>query len=260
MNKMKNEDFQKTNAILTLVLTLFSLVALILSWSSFHNSSNITKKINSVEFQISKEVRYQMIELVCVLRSIDTKAATAPHILEKMDYSEERVLLSKIQRSPSYHTYLLSIKDKDDRLLFDMRIRLLSESLLKSDSTSSYQIREWVHLILDDFEKGTALEEVMRMDYDNMLVNLCIMEGVYSAFTPMPDKPNIIADFTEYLIVEKRVNDPDVLFLNGAYNNDAEIMQKALDAGANLRVTDEVLIEKYNTEYNEFLKNYKDGQ
>lgn len=257
---MKNEDFQKTNTILTLVLTIFSLIALILSWISFHNSSNITEKINSVEFQISKEVRYQMIELVCALRSIDTKAAVAPHINEKIDYSEEREVLSKIQRSPSYHTYLLSIKDKDDRLLFDMRIRLLSESLLVFDNESSYEIRNWVHLILDHFVEGTDLEEAMQMKYNDMLVNLCKMEGVYSAFTPMPDEPNIIADFTEYLIVEKRVNDPDVLLLNGAYNNDAEVMKKALDAGANRNVTSEMLIEKYSVEYDEFIKKYDNGE
>ena len=66
----------------------------------------------------------------------------------------------------------------------------------------------------------------------------------------------MIEQFFIWLYEEKHIKDPDVALFYAVFKNDVDLVRKALADGADRTVTDKMLIKKYQTEWDEFVKNY----
>ena len=52
--------------------------------------------------------------------------------------------------------------------------------------------------------------------------------------------------FVSFLIDDKHVQDPDVLLFKGVFDNDREVVSRAIKNGANVNVTDTQIINRYS--------------
>ena len=65
-------------------------------------------------------------------------------------------------------------------------------------------------------------------------------------------KQDRFADFIDFLISEKNVNDPDVLFSQGVAIGNTGIIEKALQSGADPDVTEQRILDRYPEFYQAF--------
>lgn len=66
------------------------------------------------------------------------------------------------------------------------------------------------------------------------------------------DNKNQFKEFVEYLIKEEKNTDPDVLLFYGVFQDDAGLVEKALQEGANVKVTDTEIIKRYKIPFVRF--------
>ena len=225
----------------------------------------MTEKVYSKEHEMSENLKYEILNMISTLRSIDAKASCEPFYPEKVDYSNEIKSLEKIQSSPEYLLFLKSINDSDERLLMELRLRLLT-----LHDFSIMERREWVHMILDTLRDRSDLDGVIDKvseDYKNnwnqLVKELCEMKSILSVFDAEAwekaeqDENDLKKAFFEYLWLNEGKNDINVQYWYGLLNNKETLYNNARDSGANQSLRD--IINKYKVEYEEFLKSYKDG-
>lgn len=244
--------------VISLVLAAISLVAIVLSYFSYKKSSQTAMKVSSKEHDISENLKYEVLKVISTIRALDTKATVGMSEKNGSDYSKEIEALIQLQLSPEYLLFLKSIKKDEDRLLMELRIRLLTQPSMPEKS-----IREWTHLIKEALENQVNLDEMVKQivdDYHNnwnkLVKELCEMEGVFSIYNNLNDKiiHEINRVFLKYLVNDKAYNDPCVFFLYGIMINDVKMVKEAKERGVDESVTDNEIKQKYHTEYDEFLE------
>lgn len=253
---LNSADFIAMLALIVSVISFLSSYQINKKANEFSNrANNLTSLVNSAEFELYKKLKYDILSMIAQLKAIDNIAAVAPHVKEKTDYSREINFLRELQASPVYPILLYSIKDDGERLLFETRIRLLTMS-----NFSSYEFRGWIHQIVKTIEDNLEINEIEKMDFDTLVKDLCTMECMFTAFNLEEwknrnrSKGKDFQGFTYFLIDKCKVKDPDVLLFFGVLKDDVVIVQKAIDEGANVNVTDQQIIERYQKEYDTFIK------
>ena len=207
---------------LSLVLALFSLVAIIISVISIRDTSRLTKKINSKEYQINEEIKYSLFQVIASVRSIDARAAVALDILRNQNipshikknydfgFSHELDIFNKLQSSPGYLLFLESIKNTEERFGVECAFRNISMKMPLYDYS---KLREDTHLLMR-LIKSNISEELRSKDrlYKTMY-DLCEMEGVYTNI----DYDNLqkvkmeVMQFLDYL-EQQGISNPEVGF------------------------------------------------
>ena len=86
-------------------------LALIVSGISFYLTNRMNKKVNKKDYEISENLKYEILKLIAALRSLDAKAVLSVHINQKIDYSPEIKIISDLRVSPGYLIFLHSIND-----------------------------------------------------------------------------------------------------------------------------------------------------
>ena len=85
----------------------------------------MNRKVNRKDYEISENLKYELLRLVAALRSLDAKAVISPHVEGKMDYTQEIGVISELRMSPGYLVFLHSINNDDDRFWIDFNIQML---------------------------------------------------------------------------------------------------------------------------------------
>jgi hypothetical protein len=281
--KWNIEDYQKLSIILTLLLAVFSLVALIFSGIAAYNANQTTKLVTSTDYKISENLKYDLLEMVAVLKSIDNKAMQYVITDEKIDFSNEIESLNSIQMSPGYIVFLsLSTKDEKDRLRVESGIRALSDYFLVSKCMTMSEIRWQVRVVLEVLAKNANLDNGrMTMQFSDWLEYVCNNEMEYTISETSYNRElnTRNKDFVEYL---KRYHedDCDVLYYyytfieadsimanktySDSFHDEVSILRReASSINPNVIKNEpykaevflfEFLKEKYMVEYSEFCK------
>jgi len=215
--KLKTNDLL---AIVAIIVSVVSLVSTIIITVLINNKTNtLTEKLNSKEFQMSESVKYDLIEIAAVLRSIDLKIELRkpkdPNILKyksnndsklfistatdriniweyldsyyndsilkkDIDFSNEIAALSEIQARPSYLFFLHSIDSRKHRFEIEIGLRKLTDFYLVSNSVSLEAIQTQVFLIQNVLAKNVGLKDEISMDFDGLMKELCSSDTYYS--------------------------------------------------------------------------------
>lgn len=61
--------------------------------------------------------------------------------------------------------------------------------------------------------------------------------------------------FISFLIDDKHIQDPDVFLFKGVFDNDREVVKRAIKNGANVNVTDTQIINRYSYLQDEYAEN-----
>lgn len=259
---------RKLDSKFTRAITIISALALVLSGLASYFSYKSTMKVNSKMYQMSEDMKYEVMELVAILRAIDTKAAVSQLDYYRIDYSEEIHALAKIQSSPGFIVYLHSIEDYDERHTLERQIRQLTDTYLTSRKWSQKVplIRGMIHIIMETLQQHTDLTESMNMPYDDLLKDLC-SDGIFADYDfeemeKAVEKANRETKaFLEYLM-KKGIEDPNVEYFYYEFI-ECDQHDKAVAAvkkGARSNVSISEIEKKYNAEYQEFIKTYRDGE
>jgi len=173
--------------ILSLCLALISLVAIVLSFISYRESSRTNLMVNSKEYQIYEDLKYSILQVIASVRSIDAKAAVSIDIKKeyqgklpeqfKPDYSLEIDIITKLQSSPGYLIFLNSIEDSKARIAIESIFRNLS---MKIDLFNDTFIRGAAHLLMKHIKENLNPKLINNKEVYNLILGLCDMEGVFT--------------------------------------------------------------------------------
>lgn len=235
----------------TLQLTV-SIIALIVSGVSFYLTNRMNKKVNKKDYEISENLKYELMKLIAALRFMDAKAALTVHFKQKMDYSREIDILADLQTSPGYLLFLKSIENDDERMLLDINMKML---VIDGNTISKDDIRSLTKRILYTIRNKTNLKGTLDIDVIALLNNFCTMRGAAPELSEKDKKPSaqsqVFCMFIQHL-VEQGNTDPNVLLFYAVFTENEDLLSAALASGANPNTTDIELIKKYQKEYNDF--------
>ena len=96
--------------LLSVIAIIVSIASILISNRLNNKTNTLTEKVYSKEHEMSENLKYEILNMISTLRSIDAKASCEPFYPEKVDYSNEIKSLEKIQSSPEYLLFLKSIK------------------------------------------------------------------------------------------------------------------------------------------------------
>lgn len=164
--KLDKEDCQALSTILTLILTIFSLVALIVSARASYKAIETTEKVSSKEYQMTQNMKSDLVELVAALRSIDDKAAMSKSEWKEYDFSSELKLLNDIQSRPGYQCVLYFLQNGSDRFEVENGLKTLSCVYLVSNKASMTEIRSQAERIMKvlDYHPNIMSMEVIEFE------------------------------------------------------------------------------------------------
>lgn len=110
----------------------------------------VTEKVNSKEYQIAENTKFDLLELLCVLVSIDGKIAS-----NNEDFSQEATMLHRIQANTNYLFMLHSIERKERESMARRVLEL--EGLLSQTSPNADRIKVQIDSIKTIFNNHKDL-------------------------------------------------------------------------------------------------------
>lgn len=150
-------------------------------------AEELTKKINSKEYQIYEDLKYSLLQVIASVRSIDAKAAVYldnlrdPHRENKLnqDFSQEIEIISKLQSTPGYLIFLHSIEDSKSRTTIESIFRNLSMQIGYFDCSS---IRAATHMLMNHIKSSINPALINNDEIYDLMIDLCTMDGVFTNF------------------------------------------------------------------------------
>lgn len=150
-------------------------------------AEELTRKINSKEYQIYEDLKFSLLQVIASVRSIDAKAAVYldnlrdQHRENKLnqDFSQEIEIISKLQSTPGYLIFLHSIEDQESRTTIESIFRNLSMQIDYFDCSS---IRVATHMLMDHIKSSINPTLINNDDVYNLMIDLCTMDGVFTNF------------------------------------------------------------------------------
>lgn len=223
-------------------------LALIVSGLSFYLTNRMNKKVNRKDYEISENLKYELLKLIAALRALDAKAVMSPHVNKTMDYSQEIQVISNLRMSPGYLVFLHSINNDDDRFWIDFNIQLLS---VVGKEMSMQDIRKFSNRLLDLLKNKTNLQGILDLEVLDLMKEFCEMKGTAPEFNDNNSESSFDKKFKTYIeaLVKQGNSDPDVLVWYGVLFSDTEILEKALKDGGRPNITQEEIIKKYKQVY-----------
>ena len=146
-----------TGIIVSFVLSCYAIRISRKSNQTANNANELAKMINSKEYQIYEDLKYQMIQVIAAVRAIDAKAAVALDIQNesnqtyKPNFSLEIDILEKLQSSPGYLIFLNSIVNSDARTRIESTFRNISTKISFFDNKF---IRDASHLLIKNIKEN----------------------------------------------------------------------------------------------------------
>lgn len=182
-----------------------------------HNE--LIEKINSKDHEISENLKCEMLELITVLISIDTKASIKTENGMMKDYSHEIEKLERLQSQPGFLLLLKSINDTGSHYYIEEELKRLTILSLNDND-----IRKSIHRVLEVIKRQTNLDgaikeidENYRKNWNKKVKELCVMDGIYNEYFVPIIKTAIKESFVLNLIKKGSITDDSELM---QFNND----------------------------------------
>lgn len=229
-------------------------LALVVSGLSFYLTNRMNKKVNRKDYEISENLKYELLRLVAALRSLDAKAVISPHVEGKMDYTQEIGVISELRMSPGYLVFLHSINNEDDRFWIDFNIQMLS---ITGNDLSMHEIRMFSNRILDIVKNKTNLKGILDLEMMELMKEFCEMKGAAPEYKEVKEEDAAEELFKAFVfhLVEEGNDDPDVLVWHAVLYDNTDLLKQALELGGRPNSTKRDIIDKYKDNFQKF----KDG-
>lgn len=277
MSEKRNTKLETSDWIAAIAI-IVSVVSIIITLGINNITNDLTEKVNSKEFQMSENLKYEITEMITLLRSIDNKAKLyrrasedgRPLELEEVDFSYELQSLRGMQLKPSYLIFLSSIDNEFVKNKVEEEIRLLTDYYLVSKTTTMTEVRIVVKDILNKISEHVDVKNIRTLELEDWLQILCgkALENTATEkdyFVEMSSRGN---EFLSYLL-EKHDDDYDVLYYYYLfYLHEPDTANMCVELGAtpiDLESNDNIgywewylwssLEKKYMEEYSAFCKN-----
>jgi len=248
-NKLKTSDWL---AILAIIVSVASSIFTIV----INNKTNdLTEKVNSKEYQMSENLKYELLKVVAELKSIESKATIERVLGIKQDYSKEVEEIAAFRTSPGFLIYLQSIDNPKDRLSFDLGLLFLTTPSGALTVEMKLDVSQNVLNILSRID----IEGMQSLKTSDLIKEL----SSTASFAPKynsddADGEDIINQFLEFLMNEKKIVDDDLLLFYRAYNHDTISIRAIGESTENFFTMFLIIADKYQDEYKEFGLNYID--
>lgn len=208
-------------------------------------TNQTAKQLASKEHELSEGLKADILQFVGVLSSIRYKVLLEPNLPNNVSFEDEISALKRIKLTSGY-VFLKYQMPKEDQKMFEIMIQLMTEqnNPLSRNMLDGYaeSLVSIIRKLANNKELGEEILKIIKTMCEDELLN-----------ETTPRIPNEFERFVYYLI-EKGITDPDVRLFHGVFENDVNIVSKALNDGADRRCTDRMIIERYRNDYNEFLK------
>ncbi len=226
-------------------------LALIVSGISFYFTNRMNKKVNKKDYEISENLKYELLKLIAALRALDAKAVISPHIASNVDYSQEIQVISNLRISPGYLVFLHSINNDDDRFWIDFNIQFLS---IAGNTMHIQEIRRFSNRLLDILKNKTNLRGIFDLEVLDLMNEFCEMKGTAPKFQETNIEDNSADKFKSFIahLVEKGNCDPNVLVWHGVLTNNTTLLKEALASGGKSNITQQDIINSYKDEFDRF--------
>ena len=204
------------NAIEYLSQNAVAIFALLLSCVTFYLTNRMNKKVNSKEFEITENIKYEILHLIAVLRAIDAKACLEPHTKDEINYSQELEEIAKIRTNPSFLYFLFTITKDDDRFWVQLNTNML---VVQGESMSHSDLRMYSNRMLKLLKIYIKFDAANEKDLKLLIPAFCEMKGL-APYEENHDKKTDLKfnKLIDYL-VKKGVKDPDVELFYGVMHN-----------------------------------------
>lgn len=206
--------------IISLFLAAISLVAIVLSIIAYRQSTKAALKVSSKEHEMSENLKYEVIELIAVLRSFDTKADISISSKQKQDYSFEIESLRRLQSHPEFLLFLKSVKDDVSLYLIEEYIQQLTLTTEEKD------IRFYANAILRLMKKQAHLDDVVKQignkyysNWNQLINELCDIRGHNGNYYRQKLIISMYQDYILFLIEVKNCEDYKVRSLYDSIRN-----------------------------------------
>lgn len=169
LNEAVYDDSELTDLILKIVNTSFSACAIIISIIAIVSSHRATMKVSSKEYEMSQNMKSDLVELVAALRSIDDKAAMSKSEWKEYDFSSELKLLNDIQSRPGYQCVLYFLQNGSDRFEVENGLKTLTCVYLASNKASMTEIRSQADRIMKVLGYHPNLMSIKVIEFEKIL-------------------------------------------------------------------------------------------
>ena len=221
------------------VATIMSIIALVVSIRN-------DRKLASKENDLAEGLKSDILELLAIFSSIQYKRKIEPHIPNKISIEEEVVALKK-NRLTSGYIYLSHFIPEKEKMMYEIRVQLLINNPMAVRLAGNLAIQQIKILygLCNKAKLGNEIPKIIEKMYNDEFLK-----------EVNPKMPNEFEKFV-YDLIEKGITDPDVQLFHGVFENNSDIVQKALDNGADVKCTDKMIIERYRNEYDSFINKKK---
>ena len=248
--------------ILNVILMVVSIAVAIIVAMILHRQS---KEIASLGAQVGLQIKKDTNELLQVLDNIQFKIMLKKGGQRNISMDDElsRINIFLYSHSSKFIANRLDNldnKDKKERIGFMLLCDLFLILDRPEDSELVKSATDKLLLLSEkDFEAMDKEARNINKDYfkwfqDRTYFNLFTRKRGDDEAKKKQQESDTIGRFFTRLYEEKHIKDPDVALFYAVFKNDEDLVRKALADGADKTVTDKMLIERYQTEWDEFIR------
>ena len=169
LNETETDDRELTDSKFNRASTIISAIALVFAIFAAYFSYKATMKVSSKEYEMSQNMKNDLVEMMAALRSIDDKAALSKYEWREYDFTNEWQLLSDIQTRPGYLVFLYLLHNDSDRAEIEKGLKTLTGDYLVSKKASMTDIRSQAERIMKVLDYHHDLTSKDAIVFDTML-------------------------------------------------------------------------------------------
>ena len=126
----------------------------------------------------------------------------------------------------------------------------------KSDSESATKVKEALENGANPNITDKQIMEQYSDEFDEFKNIISMSDKNLKDIHEASDNHDVFKQFIEYLVNEKKKFYPDIIMFKAVFDDNVNLLKKALDAGANPNITDIQLMKQYSKEFEEFKNKY----
>ena len=259
---------------------IISLVALLMSIIAI----SVSMRTATSDFQANQAVKRDTAELLATFRSLAYKGAVYSQLPKDkrddpegpmfVDISDEKSKIQKFLTSPTalaYYEYASKKsgqtqeenRSEEWRVFFLKMTELLQESNQYNAAVQAMGIEESFF----NLSRGDKFEEIVAelADLSSVIENASntregdvILKAIVEQYKSLFDTSKSSFDtskfqhFIRFLRGKKNVKDPNVDLFSGVFEGNETLVKSAVNSGADVRVTETMIIQKYKDYWKEF--------
>lgn len=237
---------------LDVISIIVSGTAIILSSYFAFIANRTNKKVNQKDFEISEELKYDLMKAIAVLRSYDLKAGLLAYYSE-VSFDIEANALAVFLASPSY-LLLIDAVSKEEREQVELCFHELASS---KGNLPAFKTREFCRHILEVVAKSVDFKNALDINVITVLHQFCelpsFVDSQYERIAQAQKTGELSLDNFAKFLIRCGVQDPNIDIIMCRINNDEKGALAAVQKGGSYHDAGGNLLRRYNQLYKLFI-------